>query len=522
MRDLRLVVCLFVLALLNARAWAVDWYVCPDSQGEYGLEDGTSLANCFDGNADIGWASINAGDTLYMCGDWLPADARITVADSGSAGSYITISGNASACGRSTNSTISRSGLTGASGRAIAASNTAATRQYIKIADLAISDCSDYCILWDFSTTGALTDDTALWVDNVSLSNGGTAALLFHRGQNLTVTNSNFDYCSQDCIFNRGKNVTITGSTFDHISWADTGGDGMQLDGTTDGGVTPQADTGAYIITGNTIDHTDVDVKYGMLIGPASGTGSVVTVTDNIVYGYLDGGNVSTSNEGILVEANDNATTIRIERNYVYGGRFGISLTGFSAGVVFTTRARMVSNVVHGQNYRGLFNNANVDDIDVFNNTIYGADNAGYYNGFAGTPDVRFHNNILYGNGDGAFFVTAPSTRTHNNYRSNTTNISASGVSQATTTGDITTDPQLVGGPNPSTLAGFRQSAASPVRGAGTLLGPYQDVGNRAFKAPISMGAWEAASGDAATTRTAASTRTAATTRTAASARTAR
>lgn len=89
---------------------------------------------------------------------------------------------------------------------------------------------------------------------------------------------------------------------------------------------------------------------------------------------------------------------------------------------------------------------------------------------------------------------------------------------------DITANPYLSGGAAPTSSEGFRLLSGSLARRVGTHLniGNIQDHGNRAFSQPPSIGAWEAASGDIATTRTAVSTRTAATTRTAASARTAR
>lgn len=44
-----------------------SWYVRPNT-GEYGLENGTSWANAFDGFADIAWASVEAGDYIYVSG----------------------------------------------------------------------------------------------------------------------------------------------------------------------------------------------------------------------------------------------------------------------------------------------------------------------------------------------------------------------------------------------------------------------------------------------------------------------
>lgn len=81
----------------------------------------------------------------------------------------------------------------------------------------------------------------------------------------------------------------------------------------------------------------------------------------------------------------------------------------------------------------------------------------------------------------------------------------AAGLSgQTAGANDLGGNPLLVGGSNPTNADGFRTKAGSPLRGAGTRVsGVTQDYGNRRFKFPPSIGAWEAASGDAAETRTA-------------------
>jgi len=44
-----------------------NWYVRP-AGGTYGNEDGTSYADAWDGFSDITWASVQPGDTLWICG----------------------------------------------------------------------------------------------------------------------------------------------------------------------------------------------------------------------------------------------------------------------------------------------------------------------------------------------------------------------------------------------------------------------------------------------------------------------
>lgn len=67
----RLKIILAALLFANS-AYATIWYVRP-STGEYGLEDGTSYANAFDGFADhnAACASINDGDTVKIDGTFV-------------------------------------------------------------------------------------------------------------------------------------------------------------------------------------------------------------------------------------------------------------------------------------------------------------------------------------------------------------------------------------------------------------------------------------------------------------------
>jgi hypothetical protein len=56
---------------------------------------------------------------------------------------------------------------------------------------------------------------------------------------------------------------------------------------------------------------------------------------------------------------------------------------------------------------------------------------------------------------------------------------------------------------NPGPWHGFRLTASSPLRHAGTRVGDYSDYRGCAFRTPPSIGAFEVCSGDAATARTA-------------------
>jgi len=464
---------LLLLSLAWGQAWATGpWYVCPDSINT-ATSTGTNYAtDCLDGNADLAnsWASINAGDTVYFCGDWLPADARITVADSGTAGNYITLSGNAAACGRTSNSTISREGLTGTNARAISASNTAATRQYIKIADMTIKNTST-AVLWDRSTTGANSDDTALWISGVNFENCGTGSgtdgdCIWKRGANLIIQDSTFNGCYEDCVWATTANVTITGTRFENISSGDAFGDAIQIVGT------GLADTGDVVITDNYCDHRDNDVKYCILIGPTAGAGNSVTVTDNTLLGPVVKVAPTEAERFVaLYVDSDVSSQVNILRNYISDGNNNIVLSA-SAGSAYTTRAKIVGNITVNASDRSIYLDSNIDNADVWHNVAINATEFGIYLGKAAATH-NVNNNIMANSDVGLFYITAPTSRGYNNYVDNTTNVSANGVAGTTTTGDITTNPAFVGGTSPTDAAGFCLDANSELFGAGTYIGAY-------------------------------------------------
>lgn len=486
----------FLLALLAGPALADVWYVCPDSQGEYGLEDGTSLPNCFDGSTDA-WAvagHIDVGDTVYYCGDFGPADARVVVTDSGTAftgANFITLSGNGMACGRGgRNSTWDRTGTTGANTRAIAGTG----RAYIKIEDFDFMNC-DQCILFDI--TSVLTEDTSIWLDDVSFDGcrGVLGDCIWKRGVGLTITNSSFNDCGEDCIWVRGKNVSMTDSSCTDISTGSVQGDCIQVDGT---GIT---DSGYAIIARNYCDHP-IDRKYCFLVGATSGVGSSVTITDNTALcpSVASAPSPDLQCHPIYVDVVA-ATAVVIERNKVQGGETGIAVTSAGASA-FTTRARIISNIVRGSTDKGITVDANVDNIDIFGNDVSGSGRYNLHIGKASSPNVNANNNLLLNAGTaGMFFVTEPTSRTHNAYFGNAVNISANGVTTATTTGDLTSDPDLVKGSTPTQFVNFRRKSTSPLRCAGKDVGRRTDVFGRGYEPGcFPIGAAVYGRGDARTT----------------------
>lgn len=75
-----------LLLLLTSEALAANWYVRPDG-GTYGSENGTNWSNAYDGFSDISWASVSAGDTIWVAGGTYTQD--LTPEKSGTSGSRI-------------------------------------------------------------------------------------------------------------------------------------------------------------------------------------------------------------------------------------------------------------------------------------------------------------------------------------------------------------------------------------------------------------------------------------------------
>lgn len=65
-----------------------NWYVRPNG-GSYGAEDGSDWTNAFDGFSDIAWASISAGDTIWVAGGTYTQSLSPT--KGGSAGNVIAV-----------------------------------------------------------------------------------------------------------------------------------------------------------------------------------------------------------------------------------------------------------------------------------------------------------------------------------------------------------------------------------------------------------------------------------------------
>ena len=128
---------------------AANWYVRP-SGGSYGLANGTSYDNAWNGFASIVWGTggVTAGDTLWLDGSATYSE-RLNIATSGTSGNPITIDG----------------GYGG--GKAI------------------INKIGDYCIVGN--------DRNYLTIKNIEARNGLDAIVLFYKVHDLVFQNSSFN-----------------------------------------------------------------------------------------------------------------------------------------------------------------------------------------------------------------------------------------------------------------------------------------------------------------------------------------
>lgn len=471
---------IFFLLLLSSSVFASNWYVCPESAGVKGLANGSSLTNCFNGANDyrLSADAINPGDIVYICGDFKKADTRFLIANSGNPGAWLTISGNAAACNRASNSSISRGGANGIGGRAVAATG----QKYVKITELTIKDCDQSCISWDYKTS--INDNTSLWVDRVSFLNCGAGTApgdcIWKRGAELRVTDSIFDGCYEDCIWFRGKNISVGNSTFKRISNGGANGDATQVD------LTGIANTGAVRWFNNYCDHRLRDYKYCLVVGPTAGAGSLVSVYNNKMLCAPGGSGGNLSCHPLYIDATP-STSIDIHSNWIEGGYNGISVTSASPGT-FSTRAKVYSNIIRSAANRGIWLDGNVNGVDILNNTI-DRSNTGLHVGRA-SATVSVINNIFVANNVGIFAVSTPSEFQNNGFSNNLVNVSESGVNRILRSGNIEGAPSFTGGTAPNAPTGYKLGVTSAFRDSGTVVDVVDDFfGCRYSAAHPSLGA---------------------------------
>lgn len=481
---------ILLLCLAWGQVWAAtSWYVCAKSQGEYGTEDGSSLANCYDGSEDISWAGITAGDTIYVKGDWVAADCHDAV-------QYCFLIGKSGGVGNPITIEFSGSTLNGGGARTKAISTS--TYANLRINNLTATNFTTYGI--DINSAGTSTDAINVYVEAPTISNitgcyPSQCNGIFGKGSGITVHNPRISAIADDGIWTDGTEAKIIFDTNDstyYVRDVGTGaaitGDCFQFSGS--------AGNDTNLVQNGYCDHRSVSEKQCVVsnsIGVTTVTNTVCLAETNLV----NGGSICMYIEG----------RADVRRNYCEGWSYGIQAASVAGAT--TGDSYIIGNVIRDFGWYGLTTGSATPSgvtVSVFNNTVDGTgsdlSNSRCLNlaGAAGSI-VNATNNLSVNCKFG--FVQAGGAGTKNLLTNsdfgNTTRYSGFA------SGSTLQDPKLIGGTSPTTAAGFRLTSGSPLRRVGTDLniGNYQDVGNRAFLRPPSIGAWEATSGDARANKTA-------------------
>lgn len=512
MRALFLLLCLLSAPAFAATgsAAADTWYARPVAECP---NNGDGLAyNCAASGGASGafsgfnnWINtvttgIDDGDTVRVCGSFVQADAEtqftnqalMAIQASGSAGSVITFTGDCTAAGGSARATLTSDGTSGSLIRTYA--NT-----YITIAGtFNLSGAKDAGMTLYNSATG----DVAI-AKNIRVESGTTISNIHGGSQPVGITYSGTDgYIGAvtindigvDGIFEySGGNWTIDGPRISNISTLDTNGDCVQLQRIVNGDV----------VKNMYCDKTSKDAKQCVVAsclnaGNATcATGAdqsqVISITDNTCL--QAGGSLSI---GIFAEGQ-----AYIERNFISQP----GLNGIGCDLNNGAYCRIKGNVIinPGTACIDVHKTSAGPTADIYNNTMVNCGTYGVYAG-AATAAINIKNNSITGTSANGIYRGASGTvDSYNNVFGPTTPYSDNGVAGVAGTGDKAVDPGFVGGPNPTTSAGYKLKASSVLRRVGLNLniGNVQDYSNRAFHNPPSIGAYEAASGDEASTRTA-------------------
>lgn len=488
---------LFFSLFLCLDAGAETLYVCPAS-GEYGTEDGSSLANCFDGTADVSWGvgagSVSAGDTLCVSGNFTGSSESdvsgitLRVDTSGTdANTLVTVDGDCD--GDGVKAEFDGDNAVGIAIRTAIVGTSRTT--YLRIKNIVMRQYTNKAVV-TYNVTGDETSDAnQIWtgIEIYDHGDGGAGDNCFDsRGRYITLSDSIISGCDDDGVFHQGKYFTSDNLSVSDVSRATVTGDGIQIGGEGDG----------YSVTNFYCDHSAVDSKQCFITSVLSDTGANGILSDAEMHCKRG---ATSQNCAFVTGAN-----AVVRRIFTDGGKYGIAVEDStdSNGLVVESSIAI---------------NATADGIAVFGTNPTGInirDNVSAFNGDRGieivpTNAMTIQNNIAYMNaGFGINRAHSSQVESYNASFGNTAgNFALTGSSTSAGTGSITTDPQLSGGITPSTPAGFKLLPSSPARRAGLDLniGNIQDHGNRAFAHPPSIGAWEVTSGSEASSRTNATTR---------------
>lgn len=437
-----------------------------------------------DGSAPTPWdefsdiTGLSAGDTVCITGEF---DETLTPGTSGSSGSLVTYKFDCEAGAGSIRRTGNNNGVT-----------ISGTREYVKL-DAPDISAGGRCISIDQTTDttqghhritgGSLTDCS-------TDASAGTSPAIYAATHDLEIDGTTIDGSGDDGLRSPGGvgDIVVKNCIIRNVDQRSDSGDAIQV------GVGGGA--GNLTVDNCTLEY-DSDNKQAIL---DSGTGTLI-IRNTKFNGQ------GTGDEAIGV--NKPSGTCLIEKNYFFDfDSYGIFADGASIGCTVT------SNIFRGLPTPVYLKSDATGTWNIYNNSMDRVTGAMYS---LGTQTVNLKNNAIDCVSGANCIRTVAGTTLVSDYNSYESEFAEAWNGAGTTYDTLSAwataisdeansavqAPQYIGGPNPTTAEGFRLRSGSPLRAAGTFVGSLQDHGNRRFKSPPSIGAWEAASGDAAEARTA-------------------
>lgn len=449
------------LLLLSLPAWGAAELHFVRSEADCaangcGTENGSSYANAWRGMADVSYSavdgtalSVDPEDVLYFC------SANFGLADvdtatvminpsadvSGTAGARTTFDGDCSAYGGPTMAKFDGGG-THDRGFDVGSSQ----RTYITLKNFELANFDAYGIIEQGLATVA-----AYWIiDNLYIHDirGANARGIWSKSSDMTLLNTRIHNTSEDNLYLEGDRFVMVGNNL-REGGLDQDGDNVQF------GVTEAED---FIITDNSFQ-TSQDIKQCLLIGtdalPTSGV-----VARNICIGPSA---MAANHTAFFIRGTG---TVTASQNYAKNSRYLIYAAGISLNAY--------GNVGHDLSSYGIQCGTGATNCRLFNNSVSNAPVCFATESASGTSIIQ--NNVGKGCTTSGIRKNAGDTETNNAISDSADFVQNETTTTTPGTGNVTTDPQFLGGTNPTTVEGFRPSDDSPLCYAGTpLTGTYFD-----------------------------------------------
>jgi len=468
-----IVIALFFLFAPSANA--ATWYVRP-AEGTYGSENGTSYANAYKGFGDISWGSgsVNAGDTLYVCGsfdlDSVDGGAPMMQVDaSGSATGTLTINGDCSGQGD-----LSQAIIDGEGSRTRGIDSGSAQKTYVTLRNMLIKNFTSAGVL----VQGTNTNFSGWRFENVDIQDirGATADGFNLRGTyNYIDENSSMTNIGEDAVYTEGDNFTAK-ATCTNPSLDSVTGDCFQMD--------KEADN--FLYDGVRCYHT-TDAKQCVFVSTTGFTGSGI-----VRNSYCDGPSATATLHTCFFFEDLNGTVF-FTNNYGKESRYLAY-----AGATTTLIAR--GNVGRDFSARGIQCGTQSTTCTTANNTISNASTCFSTEVAIGTNVIA--NNIAH-NCTVGIQKNVGDTESGNVVWGATSNVQNESADTGFGYKSTSTDPLFLGGASPSTLNGFRLTGTSTLTAGGVHIGNYTDITGKPFEYTPSIGAFQFGARDFIRNRTA-------------------